>query len=79
MPSMQRLRRELRVWQRLRHENIIPLYGICKNFGYYTSMVCPWYENGSLRSYLDVQGAEMQFSHRLKLVSMSFSFSAIVL
>lgn len=37
---IQRLRRELRVWARLEHRNILPLYGVTSDFGLYTSMVC---------------------------------------
>ncbi|KLO18726.1 hypothetical protein SCHPADRAFT_844657 [Schizopora paradoxa] len=64
-----RLNRELRVWQKLDHENIIPLYGTCMDFGHYVSMVCPWYEKGSIRHHLDTRGLELPLSHRLKLLS----------
>ena len=66
--ALQRLNRELRVWQKLDHENIIPLYGTCMDFGHYVSMVCPWYEKGSIRHHLDTRGLELPLSHRLKLV-----------
>lgn len=36
----QRLRREIRVWQRLNHRHVLPLYGIINDFGPYPSMVC---------------------------------------
>ncbi|KAL0946368.1 hypothetical protein HGRIS_012599 [Hohenbuehelia grisea] len=48
-----RLQRELGVWQRLEHRNIVPLLGIVSDFGPYTSMVCPWMEQGNLIKYLE--------------------------
>ncbi|KAF9241880.1 kinase-like domain-containing protein, partial [Melanogaster broomeanus] len=48
-----RLRRELKVWEQLDHENILPLWGVASGFGPMLAMVCPWAENGTLTSYLD--------------------------
>lgn len=48
----QKLRRELKVWGRLRHRNIVPLLGIVSGFGPLPSMVSPWFHNGSLTRYL---------------------------
>ncbi len=67
----QRLRRELRVWQKLDHENVIPLYGKCMDYGHYASLVCPWFDRGSLRHHLDTRGVELQLSQRLKMVRKS--------
>ncbi|TDL15392.1 kinase-like protein [Rickenella mellea] len=65
---IKRLRREIRVWQRLSHENIIPLFGTCSDFGPYISMVCPWLENGNLRKYMQRKGDALKLTHRLKLL-----------
>ncbi|KAG0701590.1 kinase-like domain-containing protein [Suillus ampliporus] len=46
------LRRELGMWKRLGHTNIMPLLGITRGFSPYISMVSPWFENGSLTAYL---------------------------
>src|ERR1700710_2612926 len=50
--AIQALRRELGVWKRLHHTNILPLSGIARDFSPYISMVSPWLENGSLTMYL---------------------------
>ncbi|KAF9235487.1 kinase-like domain-containing protein [Melanogaster broomeanus] len=47
-----RLRRELKVWEQLDHENILPLWGVVSGFGPMLAMVSPWAENGTLTSYL---------------------------
>ncbi|KAF8840487.1 kinase-like protein [Paxillus ammoniavirescens] len=46
------LRRELKVWDRLQHDNIVQLLGVVSVFGPLSSMVCPGFSNGSLSSYL---------------------------
>ncbi|KAG1796466.1 kinase-like domain-containing protein [Suillus variegatus] len=49
-----RLRRELKVWGRLKHGNILPLWGVVNDFGsYYPAMVCPWADHGALTSFLE--------------------------
>jgi len=63
-----RLRRELNVWQRLNHENILPLLGIVSDFGHYTAFVCPWLENGSVRRYLDRCGCILSMMDCLQLL-----------
>ncbi|KIJ68023.1 hypothetical protein HYDPIDRAFT_165760 [Hydnomerulius pinastri MD-312] len=46
------LYRELSIWARLRHENIIPFYGVAFDFGPFPAFVCPWAANGTLNQYL---------------------------
>lgn len=64
-----RLRRELKVWSRLRHDNIVPLYGTVSGFGQFISLVCPWYDNGSLSSYLESHGETLSIIRRFQLLS----------
>ncbi|KAF9000289.1 kinase-like domain-containing protein [Cyathus striatus] len=64
-----RLRREVRVWACLNHPNIVPLLGITRDFGPYTSMVCPWMEDGDLHNYLKDNRATLTLSTRLKLLA----------
>ncbi|KAF8868038.1 kinase-like domain-containing protein [Infundibulicybe gibba] len=45
---------EIRVWRRLEHINVLPLYGTVSNFGPCVSMVCPWQENGNLNQFLEM-------------------------
>ncbi|KAN0080140.1 Protein kinase-like domain containing protein [Tylopilus felleus] len=47
-----RLRREIMVWMKLKHGNVLPLFGTASGFGQFPAMVCPWLENGALTSYL---------------------------
>lgn len=65
----QRLRRELGVWQRLHHENVLPLYGTTDDFSPLTSMVCPWLEKGNVRKHLELVGDILTVSDRLQIVS----------
>lgn len=69
---IQRLHRELNIWKRLKHKNVVPLYGTCSDFGRYTSLVCPWYENGSLHHYIrrkHLPDGTLSVSERLRLLS----------
>ncbi|KIM73779.1 hypothetical protein PILCRDRAFT_828831 [Piloderma croceum F 1598] len=63
-----RLRRELKVWQRLNHDNVLPLYGTTSDFGPYSSMVCPWVDNGSLSKYLERRGATLMLRERFGIL-----------
>ncbi|KAG1811895.1 kinase-like domain-containing protein, partial [Suillus subaureus] len=50
-----RVRRELKVWGRLKHHSILPLWGVANDFGPYLAMICPWAVNGALTGYLERQ------------------------
>lgn len=69
-PWIQRLRRELNIWRRLNHENILPLCGVVSDFGPYPSMVCPWLECGNLNNYLERKN-DLAISDRFRLVSFA--------
>jgi serine/threonine protein kinase len=47
-----RLFREIKLWLKLEHENIVPLWGVTDEFGSLPALVSPWLENGSLTAYL---------------------------
>ncbi|KAG1868007.1 kinase-like domain-containing protein, partial [Suillus tomentosus] len=47
-----RLFREIKLWLRLEHENIVPLWGVTDGFGSLPALVSPWSVNGSLTRYL---------------------------
>ena len=64
----QRLRREIDVWKRLDHENVVPLLGITTDIGPSVGMVSPWMANGDLNTFLH-QHTTLPLSYRLKLVS----------
>ncbi|KAF8550643.1 kinase-like protein [Imleria badia] len=56
----QRLRREVKVWMKLNHPNVLSLFGTTSGFGPFPAMVCPWLENGTLTSYLERCGADLK-------------------
>ncbi|KIJ19011.1 hypothetical protein PAXINDRAFT_166913 [Paxillus involutus ATCC 200175] len=64
-----KLSRELKVWEKLQHENVVELLGVVSGFGVLPSMVSPWFSNGSLTSYLSKHNA-MDLSVRQGLVSL---------
>jgi hypothetical protein len=66
--AIQALRRELGMWKRVHHANILPLLGIARDFGVYISMVSPWLEKGSLTMYLRAH-KDLGLSDRHRLVS----------
>ncbi|KAF9222663.1 kinase-like protein [Gyrodon lividus] len=65
---IQKFHRELTIWARLRHENVVPLLGIVFGFGPLPSMVCPWIANGSLTGYLKRWDKGLEIGHRLALL-----------
>jgi serine/threonine protein kinase len=75
----QRLRREIEVWKRLSHANIVPLLGTTDDFGPCTAMVSPWMDNGNLTVFLESNIATLSDSYRLELVSPTTSLDVIVL
>ncbi|KAH7919501.1 kinase-like protein [Leucogyrophana mollusca] len=62
------LRRELQVWRRLCHQNVLPLYGLTSGFGHFQSMVCPWVENGTLNKYLEKRHKDLGDRRRWELI-----------
>ncbi|KAJ7036895.1 kinase-like domain-containing protein, partial [Mycena alexandri] len=61
----QKLRREVAVWYRLDHPNVVPLLGITYDFGTSLSMVSPWLPNGTLHTYLDSSYFQPRYLRRL--------------
>ncbi|KAF8119230.1 kinase-like domain-containing protein [Boletus edulis] len=67
-------RRELGIWRRLDHPNIVPFLGIATGFGVSgsTSLVSSWMCNGTLASFLQ-KYENLEVGHRLRLVMHSFT------
>ncbi|KAG8751789.1 hypothetical protein FRC14_007619 [Serendipita sp. 396] len=61
-----RLSREMDVWWKLEHPNIVPLLGYVDGFGPLHSPISPWYENGNASDYLKREGLGLEF--RLQLL-----------
>ncbi|KIJ64180.1 hypothetical protein HYDPIDRAFT_28624 [Hydnomerulius pinastri MD-312] len=62
------LRREIQVWLNLDHPNIVPLLGTTMNFAQLPALVCPFFENGSLTSYLERQNKKLTPGERLVIL-----------
>ena len=71
----QRLRREVKVWSKARHTNIVPLLGTVEDFPntepgtglMSTGMVSPWMANGNLADYL-TRNPTLVISNKLDMV-----------
>ena len=63
--------REIEVWKRLVHDNVVALLGITTDIGPYTctGMVSLWMENGDLNKFLRENAAALTVSGRFGLVS----------
>ncbi|KAH8111757.1 kinase-like domain-containing protein [Phellopilus nigrolimitatus] len=64
---VKRIVREMNVWSKLKHENIVPLLGIWENFkpNSYTVPVSPWMTNGTLEKY---SRNDLNMSQRLSIM-----------
>ncbi|KAF8557941.1 kinase-like protein [Imleria badia] len=64
------LRRELGIWRRLDHKNVVPFLGIAYGFGMRgaMSLVSLWMRNESLHHFLAKQGDNLDLEHRLRFL-----------
>jgi len=64
------LRRELGIWQRTEHVNIVPFLGIAYGFGMLgaMSLVSLWMPNGSLHGFLKDHDNTLLVNHRLQFL-----------
>jgi serine/threonine protein kinase len=61
-------RRELGIWKRLRHPNILTLMGTAQGFCRSVALVAPWIVNGDLTSFLSKNNHTLCLLDRLLLV-----------
>ncbi|KAG1835102.1 hypothetical protein EV424DRAFT_1582716 [Suillus variegatus] len=61
-------RRELGIWRRLRHLNILKFKGITSGFGPSIALVAPWMTNGTLTSFLHQNNETLRLHDRLLLL-----------
>lgn len=65
------IRRELGIWSRLTHRNIVPFLGITHGFGKQgsASLVSMWMPHGTLHTFLEAHDDRLEVAHRLQLAS----------
>lgn len=63
-----RFHRELGVWKKLDHKNVLPLFGIALGFGFYPAMVCPWAPNGALSQYLQLRHSTLPVAEKFQIL-----------
>ncbi|KAH0833897.1 kinase-like domain-containing protein [Lanmaoa asiatica] len=73
-----RVRREVKVWMKLDHTNVLPLFGTTSGFGPFPAMVCPWLENGTLTSYLERSNGDLEILQVLALVFPAVHSQSVV-
>ena len=64
------IRRELEIWMRVNHANVVPFLGITYGFGREgnASLVSLWMANGTLDTFLENYDDCLTDAHRLRLV-----------
>ncbi|KAG8214299.1 kinase-like domain-containing protein [Butyriboletus roseoflavus] len=62
------IRRELEIWRRLDHPNVLPFLGITTGFSPFIALVSDWMPNGTLRQFLLQNDATMTIEFRLQLL-----------
>ncbi|KAG1726248.1 kinase-like domain-containing protein [Suillus paluster] len=74
MVAVKVFRRELGIWKRLQHSNILKFMGITRGFGSSVALVAPWIDNGTLTSFLKRNNGILTLHDRLLLVRTSRTF-----
>jgi serine/threonine protein kinase len=72
---VQRIRREVRKCAKLKHRNILLVYGYTYGFGLLVSIVSAWVGNGNLTTYLEHEGTALNVVRRFQLVSHPLSYA----
>ncbi|KIK45718.1 hypothetical protein CY34DRAFT_493401 [Suillus luteus UH-Slu-Lm8-n1] len=65
---LQRIHREIRTCARLKHRNILSVYGYTYGFGLFMAIVSPWAENGNLTTYLERKDAHLTMVRRFQIL-----------
>ncbi|KAG1785067.1 kinase-like domain-containing protein [Suillus plorans] len=63
-----RLSREIKIWLKLKHENIVPLWGVADGFGFLPALLSPWLENGALSGYLEREHEMLSHNKKFALL-----------
>ena len=77
---LQMLRRELGIWRRLRHNNVVPFLGIAYGFGMHDAMslVSLWMPNETLHKFVAAHDDKLDVVHRLQIVRLPMLLSFIL-
>ena len=59
--------KEVSVWSKLSHSNVVPLIGVTNDFGHLPGLVLPMYKNSNLSKYLSAHPN----ANRVQLVCVS--------
>ncbi|KAG1723091.1 kinase-like domain-containing protein [Suillus lakei] len=69
MPRLiNRFSREIKISSTLNHENIVPLWGVARQFGVLPALVSPWLRNGTLTEYLRNKHKELSCGQQFALL-----------
>ncbi|KIJ19708.1 hypothetical protein PAXINDRAFT_96950, partial [Paxillus involutus ATCC 200175] len=62
--------RELEIWRRLRHRNVVPFLGTATGFGQFGSvaLVYLWMGHGTLQTFIDRYDGDLAIAHRFELI-----------
>ncbi|KIJ60320.1 hypothetical protein HYDPIDRAFT_43443 [Hydnomerulius pinastri MD-312] len=63
------LKRAVCVWEKLSHENILPVIGVIYGLGTLPAVVCPWMTQGSMNDYLDCHFDGLTAEQRFSLIN----------
>jgi hypothetical protein len=55
---------------RLKHENIVPLFGVAGGFGSLPALISPWLKNGALTGYLEREHEMLSYTRKFALVGL---------
>ncbi|KAJ8581558.1 kinase-like protein [Rhizopogon salebrosus TDB-379] len=66
--DLRRFQREVGIWSRLVHENIVPLVGTTEEFGPLPSLVSLWFPHGTLHRLITEQGPTLSIRTKLNLL-----------
>ncbi|KAG1763577.1 kinase-like protein, partial [Suillus placidus] len=65
-----RIKRELRICAKLKHANVLPVYGYTDGFGPFIAIVSPWAEKGNLTAYLERDGVALTLVRRFQMANI---------
>lgn len=65
---IRRLSREIKLWLKLKHKNIVPLWGVADGFGPLPALVSPWLENGALTGYVQREHKMLSYNRKFALL-----------